>query len=116
MTSAPAPSVDSPWVPLSGADLDLAWSPVAGSRLAAIGNLTKRCQYVMGVVKEAFPDASAPAGCKWKTGDSKTAISKGGGEVAFERLLEKFRDRERPWYHGARARLGLPPDLPISRV
>jgi hypothetical protein len=55
-----------------------------------------------------FPNTTAPGGVRWSAhGDTKSALVRGGGEKAFAKLVDIFLDEQRPWYHGAKARLDI---------
>jgi hypothetical protein len=70
------------------------------------GNLAQRCKNMLERVLHEFPNTTAPGGVRCSAhGDTKFALVRGGGEKAFAKLVDIFLDEQRPWYHGAKARL-----------
>lgn len=59
-------------------------------------SLTVRVANVLEAVKQCFPNVLVPEGGGSVTGDSRTAISEGGYQVAFHKLAQLFQDEGRP--------------------
>jgi hypothetical protein len=94
-------------VALTAEDLEDMRAPAGNSVYRHEKGLTNRCQNMLERARDAFPDMSPTI--KWRKGDTRSHIGKGGQDKAYAYLLECFRDPSRPWLHGARHKLGLPP-------
>jgi hypothetical protein len=94
-------------VALTEEDLEEMRAPADESVHGHEKGLTKRCQNMLESARDAFPDISPTI--KWKRRKTRSQTGKGGQDKAYACLLECFRDPTRPWLHGARHKLGLPP-------
>ena len=95
---------------IAGRSLVLRWADLWALRVGkgAFGGeeqLVLRAQHMLEAVKDAFLSQPAAADAEvcssWKTGDSKTAVGRGGAARSWHNLAKCLLDEGRPWWGGS---------------